>query len=330
MHIDLKNNSKQFKILIVFLLCFVYYGNSILNEYAFDDFIVVTQNSFTNSGIEGIPKIFANDSWVGCFGNDLKFVVGGRYRPLSIATFALENEFFGSNPYVSHFINVLLFAITAILLYLLISKVFKTISTNKSLIDFPFLATLLFIAHPIHTEVVANIKGRDEILALLGSLAAILSILKYIDSQKIYYFLLSFLCFLVAIFSKENAVTFLAIIPLTIYFYKNVSFKKHLIALAPAVIACIIFFIARKLAIGNTVSPPENFITNPFINATTVEKFATIFYTLGLYIKLLIFPHPLTLDYYPNHIKILSFINFYVILSVVVYLLLVFYAICNF
>ncbi|MEZ4950406.1 MAG: hypothetical protein R2784_13620 [Saprospiraceae bacterium] len=44
-------------------------------------------------------------------------------------------------------------------------------------------AALLFVVHPVHTEVVANIKGRDETMALMGSLAALFLLLKGIRNS---------------------------------------------------------------------------------------------------------------------------------------------------
>jgi len=50
-------------------------------------------------------------------------------------------------------------------------------------------------------------------------------------------------------------------------------------------------------------------------------------WTLGKYISLLFFPHPLTHDYYPRHIEIMTFANIGVILSILTYLALVIIAI---
>ena len=45
---------------------------------------------------------------------------------------------------------------------------------------------------------------------------------------------------------------------------------------------------------------------NQWVPFSGAEKMATIFYTLGYYIKLLLVPHPLTHDYYPRHIDIMN------------------------
>ena len=54
------------------------------------------------------------------------------------------------------------------------------------MVEFPFptRGAAIFMLHPLHVEVVANIKSRDEIFALLGSLGALWAILKYFDTQE--------------------------------------------------------------------------------------------------------------------------------------------------
>src|SRR6185436_11485805 len=77
--------------LFFFLLAIPLYGNTLGNRYALDDGLFITNNAYTKSGIRGIPNIFTHDSFQGYFGDEKKNLIsGGRYRPLSIATFALE------------------------------------------------------------------------------------------------------------------------------------------------------------------------------------------------------------------------------------------------
>ena len=73
---------------------------------------------------------------------------------------------------------------------------------------------MLFIAHPLHVEVVANIKGRDELIALLGEAGTLYYSFKYLEKNKFKYLVYSFLCFFLGILSKESVITFLAIFPL--------------------------------------------------------------------------------------------------------------------
>ena len=134
--------------ILIFLFAFAFYGNTVFNDYALDDAIVITQNDYTLKGISGIKDIFSTELFTGFFKVKKDLVVGGRYRPLSLATFAIEVEIFGQNPYISHFINVCLFALIGLLLYEVLSKLLiKYNVSNKWYYNLSLITTLLFLAH---------------------------------------------------------------------------------------------------------------------------------------------------------------------------------------
>ena len=143
--------------LIIALSGFFLYLNTIFNDYAVDDLAVIQENRFTKQGVAGIPILLRTFYWEGYWNNN-----SGIYRPLSMVTFALEWQFFPDNPHAGHVTNIILYAITGFLLF----KVLRRLMPEQNIL-FPFFVSLVFIAHPVHTEVVANIKSRDEILCLL-------------------------------------------------------------------------------------------------------------------------------------------------------------------
>jgi hypothetical protein len=186
----------------------------------------------------------------------------------------------------------------------------------------PFAATLLFIFHPLHTEVVANIKGRDEILSLFFSLAALYSILLYIRKKKILLLLVSAACFFLALLSKENALTFLLIIPMTIYFFTD-SKRSAILGLSlPFLFITLLYLVIRFNVIGFIVKETAitDIMNNPFYGMSFGQKMATVIYTLGLYVKLHLIPYPLTHDYYPRVIPVMSFGDWQTIVSALLYL----------
>jgi len=81
-------------LFILFGLTILLYANSLFNRYALDDSLMIVDNKFTQKGFKGIGDILTNDSFVGFFGKQKKLVAGGRYRPLSHITFAVEKELF--------------------------------------------------------------------------------------------------------------------------------------------------------------------------------------------------------------------------------------------
>lgn len=327
--IDRSKNMRIFGIII--LLTFILYANTLTHDYALDDAIAITQNDFTKAGFDGIGDILRYDTFRGFFGKEKYLVSGGRYRPLSLVTFALESEIFGLRPGISHFINMLLYALTGILIFIIFSRLLVKYKQDKWYLSIPFITTILYIAHPLHTEAIANIKGRDEIMTLLGSLLALYYTLRYLDTNKFKYLLFSFTLFFLGLLSKENAITFIAMVPLTVHFFTGHSFKKNMTSLIPLVLATIIFLIIRQKVIGDhPKSIPSEIMNNPFSGTSSVEKYATIFYTLGIYVKLLFFPHPLTYDYYPWHIPIINWgdlraiVPFFIYLGLGIYSLVLF------
>ncbi len=292
--------------ILICLFAFAFYGNTLLNDYTLDDAIVITQNEYTLKGVSGIKDIFSTELFTGFFKVKKDLVAGGRYRPLSVATFAIEIEIFGQNPFISHFINICLFALIGLLLYEVLSKLLKKYSSNnKWYYNLPLITTLLFLAHPIHTEVVANIKGRDELLSLIGVLISFIYTLKYLENKKPLYLIYSFLGFFAGMFSKEIGITFLVTMPLAIWFFTDYKFWKILKAMLPIIIASVIYFLIRGAVLGDqTAKVVPELMNDSFLYMNPSQKFATIAYTMGIYIKLLFFPHPLTYDYYPYHIPI--------------------------
>jgi tetratricopeptide (TPR) repeat protein len=326
--INLLKNVRILLSIIIFLSAVLLYSGTFNHDYSLDDSIVITENIYTKQGISGIKDIFKNDSFTGFFKEKKNLVPGGRYRPLSIATFAIEYEIFGKNPGVSHLINVLLYALTGILIFVILSRLTVSDTDNIYAFTLPFVCAILFIFHPVHTEVVANIKGRDEILALLLCLAALSFTISYLNADKNKFLVLSGISFFLALLSKENAMIFILIMPLTVYFFTKATFSKFFYTTVPLLLSSLLFLIIRfKASGGFNVEPSGELMNNPFLHATDIQKYATIFYTLGIYVKLLLFPHPLTFDYYPYHIALVDFRNAWVFISMIVYCILIITAI---
>ncbi|MDR0738367.1 MAG: tetratricopeptide repeat protein [Prevotellaceae bacterium] len=250
---------------LILALTFAFYGNTLFNHYALDDTMVITQNEFVKRGISNIPKILKYDTFNGRYGTVAVNLPGGRYRPLSVITLAVEYELFtdaetkqiiqdkldqGKNdddaallvetplPYVNHMVNILLYAITAWVLLLIMLRLFPLESTTgwRALFNIPVLTVIFFVAHPVHSEVVANIKGRDEIMTLLGALCALYFTLRWLDTNKLKHMAYAFLAFLLGLFSKENAITFLVVIPITMYLIRPCSVKFMICGLLSALL----------------------------------------------------------------------------------------------
>jgi len=317
-------------ILLLTFLCFLIYGRTISYDYVLDDTLVITDNNYTKKGFAGIYDIFSSDSFKGYFGEQKNLVQGARYRPLSIISFAIEYAFFGLNPKASHVINIALYALCCLLIFRCLFFLFPNDKNKQWYLTIPFLASLLYTLHPLHIEAVANIKGRDEIMAMIGAVISLIYAFKYSYSKKNIFLILMVLSFFLGVLSKETCLSFLGIIPLTLYL-KTKKIDKTLLTVFAALSLCTIGYLTMRYnIIGyliNSNARNTDIMNNPFAQMNGSQSSATIMYTLGLYIKLHFFPHPLTHDYYPYHIPIMEWAKPGTLISLVLYLALIIMAV---
>lgn len=191
----------KFYPLIIFLFAFLLYANTIPNFYNLDDELVTMGHRTTSLGLDGISDILTEYYYE----DDMGYKYD--YRPITHISFALEHQFFGENPHVSHAINVLLYALLCLLIFFLSNKFYP----DKSPL-FGFVVAIVFAVLPIHTEVVASIKNRDEIFSLLFGLISFYVIF-FRDKQKITSLILAIIFMLLSLFSKPSTIVFIFLIP---------------------------------------------------------------------------------------------------------------------
>lgn len=262
--------------IIVALLAFALYCNTFRHEFAHDDGIVIVKNEFVLEGFSGINGILTKDAYHSYYRqlhttNQLK---GGRYRPLSIITFAIEQQFLGAvkeenvdsvlsqtisygvsgpnqqklihNMNVRHVFNVLWYMLSVvILLYFLRFIIFPRYP------GMAMIAAVLFTVHPVHTEVVANVKSRDEIMSLLFMCLTFIFAVKYEDNKKKLWTLgAALFCFFLAFLSKEYAITMLALLPLVFYLFRGYSVYKSIYTILPYAVIVTLYLAVRLNAIA--------------------------------------------------------------------------------
>lgn len=300
--------------LILVIIGFIFYANSFSNEYALDDGIVIQNNDYVQQGLRGIPKILSTDAYESFYRQmgAKQQLEGGRYRPLSVVTFAIEQQFFGSKAKVKplddvagvrHFMNVLYYILSVVLLfYLLRNYIFKENHLAA------FVACLIFLIHPMHTEVVANAKSRDEILSFLFIVLTFISVFKYRENKSTGHLLLGLFFYFLALLSKEYAVTLMILIPMLLYIVLGETFVKSILATLPFVFVALVYLLIRFKIVGAGAKfENPDVLNNPYLYATAPEKLATKIEVLLRYMKLLFYPNPLSSDYSYNTIPFANF-----------------------
>lgn len=320
-----RSGSRFWPVLILAALSALAYVNTIPNDYALDDLYSITQNEFTRQGLAGIPDLLGKHYFAGYLGEQEVALAGGRYRPLSLVSFAIEYELLGENPHFSHFLNLLLYALMVVVAYKVLRRMFPT--CRQWYYAPLFFGMLLYAVHPVHTEVVANIKGRDEILAGLFSFLALRSAFRMKEKGGWMPLAGMMSWFFLALMSKENAAAFLLIIPLSLYFSgsKRLAFifRQSLWLFLPLLLFALIrFWVLGGISTGASTE----LMDNPFLHASLSEKYGTIFRTFGDYYRLMVYPAALTWDYYPYHIPLTPLLSWHALLPLAITLALLAYA----
>ncbi len=186
------------RALAVALFAVALYAAALGNAFALDDVPLIRDNPFVRN-LANVPRFFVSDYWA-------PRLDAGLYRPLTTTSYALNFALGGGAPFGYLLVNLLLHGACAALLLLWLERL-----TGQAL--FATSAALLFAAHAVHAEVLANAaSGRPELLATALCLLAL-----YLDAPRRdapRRSVAAGLCFGLALLCKESAITVLALPPL--------------------------------------------------------------------------------------------------------------------
>ena len=246
------------------------------NDFVNDDVAQITENATVQS-IHNIPQFF----FANIFYNDGNLqLVPAYYKPLMFTSFSILYTFFGANAIPFHIFQLIIFIANACLIYVFLKKYFRYSTA--------FVLSLIFLVHPINSEVALYISDLQDVLFFFFGMIALL-ILQRCSSIKSLLF--SGLFIFLSLLSKETGLLFLLISLLFIYIYKRKHFVNYFVILTSFFIVYLLF---RIHAIG---------ILMPHLNSTLIESFsfqqrAVLMPTLLLfYLRQLFFPLTLSVSY---------------------------------
>jgi protein O-mannosyl-transferase len=325
--IVLTDNSKKanrYFVLFFFICSVILYGNTVFNKWAVDDsFVTGPQNELVKKGFGAIPTIFLS------FYIDQKGNAGNQqtdYRPIVKMTYAIEYGLWGGNKAGrSHIINLLIYFWISTLLFFILRRLMKDFN-----ILFPFLITLLFMAHPVHTEVVASLRNRDELLSFLCGIGGLHFFLRYAERKKIRYVVAALIVFFIGYLSKSSILPFILIYPLVLYFFTDMKPKNFIWIVGAVLLVVLVAQFLPKMFLPKAVQV-KSFIENPlYMEKNFWIRTGTGLMTLLFYLRILVFPHPLLYYYGYDMIPVTGWGNIRVFVSFVLHLGLFIYAIRNF
>jgi protein O-mannosyl-transferase len=268
------------------------YANTLSNGLVFDDLEIIPNNPLLERPLD-VATIFG-----GAYRFREQPVT--LYRPFTLWTFALNEGLNtligrpGADPAGFHLLNLLLHAGVGMLLY------FCLVTVTLRVPGWMACATaLLFVVHPIHTEAVAAVVGRAEVLA------ALFGLLFLILHQQRRSPILCALLYLLALWSKESAIAFFPLAIAMDTAFSNPAKRWPLWAYGAYGMTTAGWLAMRSAALaGQPLLIP--FVDNPLTSATLGSRLLTIVRVQLDYLRLQLVPIGLSSDYSYNQIPLIS------------------------
>jgi len=276
-----------YTLILISAFSVLLYLNTTHGTFVYDDFKIIVENSFIKEW-KYFPKIFTRDY----------FVISGEmsYRPIVTISYFIDYAIWRSNPFGFHLANLILHTLNAVLFYLFLNAVLR----NKKIV---LLSALFFATHLSLVETVNAVGYRED---LLSATFLLVSLIYFVKSDAIldckgndrhfpFYYAVSLVAYLCALFSKEMAITFPVLLVLFVIF-SNQKIPSGIIRkfkgiytgyLAISVFYLIIRFVVLDNPALKAAYQPGGFRTNAF----------TMLKVLASYIKMSFFPFNLNADY---------------------------------
>jgi tetratricopeptide (TPR) repeat protein len=305
------NKKTLILILLIILGGLISYSNIFSHEFLWDDEFLIQENQFIKSW-EHLPQIFSLPSGAGANRLD------NFYRPLQLLLYTFIYSLVGLTPWLFLLANVLLHLGNGVLIFILIKKIFK--KENLA-----FLTSLLWIIHPIHTEVITYMSGTADPLSVFFGLSSFCFYLNFREKKQSYFLIFSLISFILALLSKETII----ILPGLFFLYEIIFSpdRKKILNYAPLIwffIIALAYFSLRLtvLNFGHTLNLYQT--TNIYTENLFIRIF-TFLASLLKYYSFLFFPLNLHMErqfpVFTSFVSPLVLISFFIliILGIIVY-----------
>ena len=215
------------------------------------------------------------------------------YRPLFLISYALDTLLWGHNPAGFHLTNILLHVLITLLVFRLVMEWTESARVG-------WLSAVVFAVHPIHSEAVAWISGRADLLVALFVSTALLSAFRLSETGGILspmkragWTALIGVSFTLALLSKETAIILPGLILLVGLTQKTGAWKKLFPSLLITTLIALAYLVLRSstlITVDTGSSVPGDLAAMLHGSRSWVETLLAGLYVTGDYIRLLLFP----------------------------------------
>lgn len=204
------------------------------------------------------------------------------YRPLTVLSFAVDWTVSGGRPGWLHLMNALWHGVVSALVVLLLAHALSPAAA--------LAGGLVFALHPVHTEAVAGLVGRAELLAAAGMLGAVLCSRRRRWAAAV-------ACAAVAMLSKEHGVITGVLIVLDRWLQRRPGQPPYPRPFYVALGIVTALFLGAWYVIGRRATGD---VASVFIGAGTGQRLDIALPGVARAARLLVWPVNLSADYGPR------------------------------
>ena len=300
----------RFAWLAPLLLALLFNFNVLQNGLGWDDDII-------------IPNISSPDRWLSIFLSDRENSASKEavyyYRPMVRVSYILDNKIWGERPFGYHLSVLMAHLFNTLMVFLLARALVKARAENEvedraksegknsladflnlnlnldlKLVLFPLFVSSLFAVHPVHSEAVAWIAGRNDVLCTAFMLSSFLLYVRFHRSGTRWMFGTSMFLFFLALLTKEMAIGLAILFPIYELLARSPQTGSLLRRLTlrgiPPLLILAVYF---GLRMANSMTPldiPDGSEASPGPSSWAIIVKAIG--ATGLYLKLMLFPYP--------------------------------------
>lgn len=283
--------------IVIAIIVVALFGGSVTNDFVWDDTVITVGNKvYEDLDLRGIFLSLANRL---------------EYLPIRDVSYAIDYVIWGWNSAGFHVTNVGIYLLNALALYLMTLKVLPLLINDleeKTSRVISFLATILFVVHPIHSEVVNFVSCRNVLLSgvfFFLSCCFYLTFIRMEPGGGIKQYLFALTCFVLAILSKATAIILPLVLLLFVMFNNRGMRMKRAIELMPFfIIAGVAFIVFRTVAVKSGMINEGQVIVFGAMNFSS--KLAIAVQIPFFYLKKLLVPEGLSVMYQAGFSRTIS------------------------
>ncbi|HSW89087.1 MAG TPA: glycosyltransferase family 39 protein [Candidatus Saccharimonadales bacterium] len=252
-------------IVIIGLIIFC---NGLFNGFVGDDLPQITQNPTVQS-FSNLPYFFLGSTF---YNIGPQHLGGVYYKPLLDTFFSLIYLLFNGSAFPFHLFQILFYIVNVCLLFFVLKYFFK--------LQIAFILCLIFLVHPINSEVAFYISDMQDVLFFFFGIIAFWIVQR---SQSRKALITASLCLFCSLLSKETGILFLITALLYVFMFHR---KRFYLLLWYSLILGGVYSLLRVHAIGIFNSPSSS----PIDILSLPQRIITIPEIFSFYIKTFLFP----------------------------------------